>query len=228
MGGTKIKLGIVDDDLLVVQLLTDFFTQSDQFDVCLTASGGNAFLDQIKLSDKLPDIVLLDLRMEDGNGLDVLEAIQQQAQPIKAIVLTGFYKPSFIGQMMKLNVAAFLPKEIDRLELVEVIRTVSEKGYYFRSGQLETLRSQVSSKSPKIHLPHQNALSTREAEVLKLLCQQHTTRGIADRLFVSDKTIETHKSNLLAKTGVKNMAGLVIYAIQNGIVDAHEIILVDR
>lgn len=224
----KIKLGIIDDDLLVLQLLSEFFSKSDEFEVCLTASGGNALIAKLENSTDFPNVLLLDLRMTEGNGVEVLEFIQQKGLSIKTIVLTSFYKPSFIGQMMKLNVAAFLPKEIDRHELLKVIRLVHEKGYYFWDEQLDALRSQVSSRAPKINLSNNNSLSARESDVLKLLCQQYTTQGIAEKLFVSNKTVESHKSNLLAKTGVKNMAGLVIYAIQNGIVNADEIILMNR
>ena len=224
----KIKLGIADDDLLVLQLLSDFFNHSDQFEVCLTASGGNVLIEELERISDHPDVLLLDLRMNDGNGIEVLEYIRQKELSIKTIVLTSFYKPSFIGQMMKLNVSAFLPKEIDRHELFRIIRTVHEKGYYFWDEQLDALRSQVSSRAPKINLSGNDLLSARESDVLKLLCQQYTTQGIAEKLFVSNKTVESHKSNLLAKTGVKNMAGLVIYAIQNGIVNADEIILMNR
>lgn len=223
----KIKLGIADDDLLVLQLLTDFFNQSGEFDVCLTATGGNECLEKLHMPELVPDILLLDLRMINGNGLEMLEAIQQEGLAVKTIVLTSFYKPSFIGQMMKLDVAAFLPKEIDRDELKKVILTVHEKGYYLWEDQLDALREQVSSKSPKIQVSSKDSLSTREVEVLKLLCQQHTAHGIAEKLFLSVKTVESHKSNLMLKTGVKNMAGLVIYAVQNGIVNADEIILMD-
>lgn len=228
MDAMKIKLGIADDDLLVVQLLTDFFHQSGEFEVCLTASGGNECLEKLQVAENVPDILLLDLRMTDGNGLEVLESLRQQEKAVRVIVLTSFYKASFIGQMMKLNVAAFLPKETDRNDLKKIILSVHEKGYYLWNDQIEALRSQVSSKSPKIQLPNKNSLSQREAEVLKLLCEQQTTRGIAEKLFLSEKTVESHKSSLMAKTGVKNMAGLVIYAIQNGIVNADEIILVDN
>ncbi|MCJ8291044.1 MAG: response regulator transcription factor [Crocinitomicaceae bacterium] len=224
----KIKLGIVDDDLLVVQLLTDFFNQTDDIEVNLTATSGNSFLEKLRTGSERPDVVLLDLRMNDGNGLVTLDELQKRSEKIKIIVLTSFYNSSFIGQMLKLGVAAFLPKDIERSELIDVIQTVFNKGFYFSSAQMDIVRSQLSPKAPKIHLPGKNALSEREIDVLKLLCQQYTTQGIADKLFISAKTVESHKSNLLVKTGVKNMAGLVIYAIQNGIVDADELILLDR
>jgi len=228
MKNNTIKLGIVDDDLLMVQLLTDFLKTSTRIDVCLTALSGNEFLEKIERQEESPQIVLLDLRMKNGNGLEILDTLQKQSNAIKIIVLSSFYRSSFIGQMLKLDVAAFLPKEIDRMELVTVIETVDEKGYYFSGEQMDVLRAQVSPKAPKINLDSKHALSVREREVLELLCVQCTTQEIADKLFISPKTVESHKSNLMVKAGVKNMAGLVIYAVQHQIIDANEIILLDR
>lgn len=221
----EITIGIVDDDLLVVQLLTDFFNQSEGIQVTLTASSGNEIVEILNKEEEFPEILLLDLRMDDGGGLFVLEQLQIHPKPIKVIVLSSFYKPSFIGQMLKLKAAAFLPKEIDRDDLLIVVKTVAEKDFYFSSEQMEVLRSQVSAKSPKVQLPKANALTEREREVLVLLCSQNTTKEIAEKLFISAKTVESHKTNLLVKTGVKNTAGLVIFAVQNGIVNADEIFL---
>lgn len=224
----EITIGIVDDDLLVVQLMTDFLNQSDGIHVSFTASGGNEMIELINNQKDLPEIILLDLRMKGGDGIAVLDELQNHPKTTKVIVLSSFYKPSFIGQMIKMNAAAFLPKEIDRDELLTVIRTVCKKGHYFSSEQIDVLRSQVSPRSPKIHISGSNPISEREREVLRLVCQQNTTQEIADKLFISPKTVESHKSNLIIKTGVKNTAGLVIYAVQHGIIDADEIIILDN
>lgn len=218
----------MDDDLLVVQLLCDFFNSLRHMEVCLTAQGGEEFLEKIESLHPLPDILLLDLRMKKGNGLDTLKHLQEQACEIKTIVLTSFYSDSFTGQMLKLNAAAFLPKDISRSELVLVIETVLEQGYYFSAEQMNTLRLQISGKIPQIRLTQENVLSDREREVLVLVCHQCTTQEIAEALFVSPKTIESHKSNLLVKTGAKNMAGLVMYAVQHNIVNPNQMIQLNR
>lgn len=216
-----IKIGIVDDDLLLVQLLSDFFNGLENIEVCHTATSGNACLRNLENSECVPDVLIIDLRMKDGNGIELLKALQQDWKAIKTVVLSSFYDGTSIGQMFKLNASSFLPKEIDRETLYSVLVTVATKGYYFTPEQMETLRSQISSKAPKVNLSSVETISEREKEVLELLCQQYTTQQMADKLFLSPKTIESHKANLMVKTGAKNASGLIIYAIQNGIVDPY-------
>jgi DNA-binding NarL/FixJ family response regulator len=133
-----------------------------------------------------------------------------------------------MGQMLKMGAHAFLPKEIEMEELLRVINAVYHTGHYFSDEQIEVMRSQLSNKLPEFHAFSKDALTEREIDVLKLVCQQLSTKEIADTLFISPKTVETHKTNLMIKTCVKNMAGLVIYAVQNNIVDADEIVLFDK
>ncbi|WP_196892233.1 response regulator transcription factor [Aureivirga marina] len=221
----KTKLGIVDDDKLIVQLLSGYFKNTERIETILVANGGNEFLEKIKSDIELPEVILLDLRMKDGDGLMVLEELKKMNSTIKIIVLTTFYKASFFGQMLKLGVHAFLPKEIDQEELVEIIETVKNQGFYFTPEQVTVMRRQVSGKIPKLQIDEKQKLTNREIEVLELLCQQLSTKEIADKLFLSVKTIESHKTNLYVKTGAKNTAGLIIYAVQNKIINPDELVL---
>lgn len=222
-----IQLAVVDDDQLVVELLTDFFSCQEQFDVVITASSGNTFLEQLKDADKVPDMVLLDLRMEDGDGIAVTEELKKCYPSVKIIVLSSHARTSFTGYMLKLGVNAFLPKRIDKEDLLNILNEVNEKGFYFSADQVEVLRDQITSKSPKPLMTAQEKLNERELEVLELICRQHTAKEIADKLFVSVKAIESRKSNLLFKLGVKNTAGLIIYAIQHKLVNPDSIVLLD-
>ncbi len=224
---TIIKIAIVDDDIITTSLLKDFFETSSNIKVLYTANSGNHFLKKWKEEEILPDIVLLDLRMKNGTGLDVLEKLSDEKQEIKTIVISSHYKASYTGQMLKLGCDAFLPKEMGPEELVEIICEVFEKGHYFLQEQIEGLRKQVATKSPKLYLNSKDGLSSRELEVLEMLCQQLTTKEIGDKMYISPKTVEAHKSNLLVKTGVKNSVGLIIYAIQNKLVNPDNLILLN-
>lgn len=226
MENLKIKIGIVDDDLLFVQLLENYINTSEHYKVVLTSTGGHHFLNETETD--LPDILLLDLRMSNGDGLEVLSALSQKNAETKIIVLSSFYRRSFMGQMLKMGAHAFLPKEIEMEELLKVIQAVYHHGHYFSDEQIDVMRSQLSNKLPEFHSYSKDALTEREIDVLKLVCQQLSTKEIADILFISPKTVETHKTNLMIKTCVKNMAGLVIYAVQNNIIDANEIVLFDK
>ncbi|EDP96232.1 response regulator transcription factor [Kordia algicida OT-1] len=221
-----IKIAIVDDDTLFTELLSQFINGQEHMEIVYTATNGDTFLKDYKTLTAT--ILLLDLRMDDGSGLDVLKELKKEAAAIKTIVLSTFYRRSFLGQMMKLEANAFIPKDIEPEELVTVIETVHKKEHYFLKEQLEIMRLQLSKKVPEFTVESKDALTSRETDILKLLCQQFTTKEIGEQLFISPKTVETHKTNLLLKTGVKNTAGLVIYAIQNKIVSADDLLLLDR
>jgi len=225
MEHAKIKIGIVDDDLLFVQLLKNYIDNNGDYQVTLTSTGGYQFLTEDSGS---LDILILDLRMTNGDGLEVMAELAKRETETKIIVLSSFYRRSFMGQMLKMGAHAFLPKEIELEELLAVIKTVHHTGHYFSNDQIDVMRSQLSNKLPEFHAFSKNELTDREVDVLRLVCQQLSTKEIADSLFISPKTVETHKTNLMIKTGVKNMAGLVIYAVQNKVIDPDEIVLFDK
>mgnify|MGYP000651317362 CR=1 FL=1 len=222
-----IQLAIVDDSKLVVQLLRDFLEVQEGIEVCHTSYGGNTFLEYLQDASTLPQVVLLDLKMKDGDGLETIPTLTSEYPSIRIIVLSSFYRPSFMGYMLKAGVHAFIPKETEKEELLRIIYEVAHKDHYFTSDQIKVLRNQVSGKVPQMHIHSKDDLSEREIEVLKLICQQFTAKEIAQKIFVSPKTVEAHKSNLLLKTGAKNTAGLIIYAVQHRIVIPEEMILLD-
>ena len=223
-----IQIAIVDDDVLVSTLLRDFFEQTSAIKTVYIANSGNQFLEEFGNNAAMPDIILLDLRMKNGSGLEVLEQLSNMEVSLpKVIVMSSHYDASYMGQMLKLGCDAFLPKEIDPEELIEIIYKVYEYGHYFLEEQIVSLRKQVATKGPKLHINSKDSLSERELDVLELLCQQLTTKEIAGRLFISPKTVEMHKSNLLVKTGVRNSVGLIMYAVQNKLIDPNSLILLD-
>lgn len=218
-----IRIGIIDDDILFAQLLKDFIDRHPSMEVVLVRSNGNDFLKDFEYSSL--DVVILDLRMANGNGVEVMEELIKREVDIRTVVLSSFYRESFIGQMLKLGASAFFPKEIAKEELITVLEKVYHFGHHFSKEQVDVMRKQLSNKLPQFDHPHKDGLTKREIDVLKLLCKQLSTKEIAEKLFISPKTVETHKSNLTVKVGVKNTAGLIIYAIQNKIVKPDELLL---
>lgn len=221
----KIKLAIVDDESLIVELLSNFFSETNSIEVVLTANDGDEFIQKLNLNDQFPDIVLLDLRMKQLNGIETLTLLKQDFPQIKTIIMSSYYKRNLMGYMLKLGVNAFIPKGVSPEQLVEIIKAVFEKDYFFMNDQIDELRKQLSSKIPKPKLIEEQQLSSREKEVLTLICKQKTAQEISEILFLSKRTVEGHRTNLLLKTGAKNVAGLVIYAIQNKIIDPTEEII---
>lgn len=220
---TTISIAITDDDALIVSLLQGYLHSIDGLSVTLTANSGEELLASLATADTLPDIILLDLKMTGMDGIEVTQHLKETYPDVKVIVISSHYQKLFMGFMLKTGVAAFLPKGISPVELVDIIRTVHKQGYFFKEDQMAALREQIPAKAPKPVLQEEELLSDREIDVLKLICQQKTAKEIGDMLFITQRTAEGHKNNLFAKTGAKNIAGLVIYAIQQGIIRVEEL-----
>ncbi|MDG1334271.1 MAG: response regulator transcription factor [Crocinitomicaceae bacterium] len=218
-----IPIAITDDDFLIVELLKSHFDRQGQIDVILTANSGEELIALLEKQDQLPQVLLLDLKMKEMDGVEVTNILKVNYPSISVIVMSSHYKLSFMGFMLKSGVSAFIPKGISPDKLLSIVVEVAEKGFFFLPEQLTILRNQISSKSPQPVLHEKNTLSEREVEILKLICQQKTSKEIAEVLFIAARTVDGHKNNLFAKTGAKNVAGLVIYAIQQQLVDTSEI-----
>lgn len=217
-----IKLTIVEDDKLLLELISKFLQEQETIEVMGTYESGVDFLADLQREDMVPDLLLLDLKMAEKNGVEIATELQSSYAGIKIIVLSSHYKPNYTGFMLKLGVAAFIPKGISMEKLVEVISEVHEKDFYFLPEQVQFMRQQVSSKSPAPNLESQSSLTKRELEVLKLICQEKTAQEISEILFISKRTVEGHRNNLLLKTEAKNTAGLVIYAARNHLISVDD------
>ena len=221
----KISVAIVDDDQLVVELLSSFLSNRADMEVVGTFSDGADFVEALRSGTPVPDLVLLDLRMQRMNGVDTTAILRKEFNRIKIVVLSSFYKRSFMGFMLKSGVNAFVSKDLTTEQLTNIINEVHAKGHYFNPDQLEVIKEQLSSRVPQPMLDAENLLSQRELEVLQLICQQLTAKEIGEKLFIAQRTVEGHKNSILLKTGTKNTAGLVLYAVQHRLIDADALFL---
>jgi|SRR5690554_126353 len=224
----KIKLAIIDDDYLIVTLLKSFFNQKSTIEVVFDTTDGRLFLDFLEEeSSSAVDILLLDLKMKTIDGLEILRHIKIKQSELKVIVISSHYQDQTIGFMTKEGVASFLPKGISPYELLSIIKQVNKKGFYLTSTQVEILRDQISLKVPKpVIIESEELLTDREIEIIKLLCRQKTAKEIGETLFIAQRTVEGHKNNLFSKIGVRNVAGLIVYALQKNIVTLEELTVV--
>lgn len=218
----NIQIAITDDDALIVSLLQGYLHGRDGLEVVFTANSGEELLERLKTAEALPQVLLLDLKMGGMDGIETTEQVKSNYPDIKIIVVSSHYQKTFMGFMLKTGVSAFLPKGISPVVLVDIIKTVQRQGYYFQDDQMQAIKDQIPAKAPKPELTD-DMLSEREIEVLRLICQQKTAKEIGDILCITQRTTEGHKNNLFAKTGAKNLAGLVIYAIQNRLINADEL-----
>lgn len=218
------NLAILDDDYLIVNLLSSFFKNNEGIQVVFDATDGYQlykYLDQE--NNERIDILLLDLKMKTVDGLEVLKHVKLKNKDLKVIVISSHYQDNSIGFMVKEGVSAFLPKGISPFELLEVVKQVDQTGFYFNPKQISILREQISSRVPKPVIEEEETLTDREKEIMKLLCQQKTAKEIGEMLFITQRTVEGHKNNIFAKVGVRNVAGLIVYALQKQIVTLEEL-----
>ena len=216
----KLNIVIADDHTLfrkgLITLLTDFNFVEKYSEV----STGSGLIDLLGEADFLPDLVLLDTNFQDMNGVEVLKKIRELYPQLKIIVLSTNEEDQFILNMIENGVNGYLLKNCEPDELEKAIRMVTEKEYYFNYKTSELIRNAYLHMTDTGHNKNFNRQFTpRETEVLHLVCKEFTTQEIARKLKVSPRTIETHRKNMIEKAGVKNLAGLILFAIKHKLVE---------
>ncbi|SEK28350.1 two component transcriptional regulator, LuxR family [Aquimarina amphilecti] len=210
-----IKLAIADDETLFRQGITFILDKENNIEICIQAENGNDLIKQLDLARELPEVILMDLKMPDLNGVETTKIVKKKFPEIKIIALTSYYSKPFIINMIQQGAVAYLAKNATPTEVVNTINQVAIKGFYYDDNVMSILEE--ASLKTKKQTRDDEYLTNREREVLKLICEQKTTTEIAEQLFISPRTVEGHRNNLLVKTGSKNIAGLVIHAIENQI-----------
>lgn len=219
-----IKIAIVDDEGLFTEGLVLLFATLPSVKVVASSVSPVLFLEQLAALPpaQFPAIALVDVLMKPIDGFELVEILKKKYPHLKIIILSSHYRSNVLGQMIKLGVSAFLPKSASKDLLIEAIVSVSESGVFFTQRDHQLLLAYVQSKSKKPQFGTDEQLTDREVEVLKLICTEQTNSEIADRLFLSKRTVESHRQRILDKIGAKNTVGLVVYAI------AHEIYVPPR
>lgn len=212
-----IKIALVDDEVLFRKGISFLLQREDNIDIVFEASNGEELLSHLENDEIKPDIIVMDLKMPILNGVEATKIIRKSFPEIKIIALTSYDTKSFIANMIQVGAVAYLIKNTTPKDLVHTINQVAKKGFHYNENVLQTIQETiVSTKNSKGNL-ETGFLSPREIEILQLICQQKTTLEIAEHLYLSPRTVEGHRNNLLLKTESRNIAGLVVYAIQNEI-----------
>ncbi|MET3536494.1 response regulator transcription factor [Chryseobacterium limigenitum] len=216
----QIKIALIDDEQLILEGVKMLLSTEKNISVSLTCNNGPLFIESLETlpKEEFPDIALVDVQMQPMNGFELVEILKEKYPDLKIIILSSHYKSSILGYMVKLGVSAFLPKNSDRKTFIDAITMVYKNGVFFTSEDHQMLFSYMNSSSKKKSLfEMDDELSEREKDVVKLICQEHTNNEIAEKLFISPRTVESHRQRVLEKIGAKNTVGIVIYAIINNI-----------
>ena len=161
------------------------------------------------------DVALIDIEMPVMNGLEAAEKILTAHPEARLVALTMHNDEAYYYRMVELGVKGFLLKNSDIDEVVCAVREVCAGGSYFSQELLDSLVSNLKESQVEA----EPLLSEREMEVLPLICQGLSNQEIADKLFISKRTVDNHRANILEKSGCKNTAGMVVWAIKNGLVE---------
>ncbi|MFZ4438927.1 MAG: response regulator [Syntrophales bacterium] len=203
----QIEIAVVDDHDLFREGIMLVLGQIPEFHVMFDASGGESFLE--KLGAQCPDIVLMDVNMPRMDGAAATAQALSLHPGLKIIALTMFSDHLHYSQMIRAGVMGFMLKKGNKQELQQAINEVSRGGVYFSPAILQKLALRMFGKDKELQL------TARELDVLGFVCGGLTSPEIADKLFISFKTVEGHRTNIFQKTGVRNTAELILWAIRN-------------
>ncbi len=210
-----ITVAITDDHVMVVEGLKAMLNQVEDIRIINAFHSVN---DTIKgLSTAIPDVLLLDINLPDGNGIHLCKQLKDNYKDLKIIALSNYEDISFIKQIIKNGANGYLLKNTNKSELIDAIKAV-HSNHLFLPEKLQRMLLNDSLGKPTNSAFFIPSLTRREKEVLALIVKEHTTEEIAEKLFITSKTVEAHRSNLIQKLGVKNVAGLVRVALEKGLI----------
>jgi len=205
------KLAITDDHEMVLQGIASMLENTPQIKVVATYKNAKKTLDNLAKDN--PDVLLLDINLPDINGIDLSKQLLKKFPELKIIALTNFEDTSFVKRMLKNGVHGYLLKNTDKIELADALKTVLSGEIYLQKDiQKKLLNQQSKSKTNDNGLIPK--LTRREHDVLIAISEELTTNQISEKLFISPKTVETHRMNIMSKLGAKNSVGIIKIAIE--------------
>lgn len=208
-----IKIAITDDHTIVIEGIKNMLKSDKQIEILQSFENIKDTFEN--LNDSV-EVLLLDINLPDGNGIVACKELLEIRKDLKIIALTNFEDSMFIKQILKNGAMGYLLKNTSKTELTEAIKEVNKGNRYLPKNISNILlNDSIGISNSNYFVPK---LTSREKEILALIIKEYTTDEIANELFLSNKTVESHRSNLMQKLGVKNSAGLVRVAFEKGLV----------
>lgn len=215
---SKIKVAIADDYRIYREGLKVSLSQDDMLDMIFEVDNGEDLLKNIEMNK--PDVVIMDLKMPIMDGMEATQQLRKKYQDIKVVVVSMYDDDKFIIHLMEIGANGYLFKNAEPDEIRKAIHSVYENGYYFNDIVNKALLKKLVLKGNIKPSFNQNVeLTERELQVLKLICEEKTAAEIGKEIFLSPRSVEGIRQRLIEKIGVRNTAGLVMFAAKNGMVD---------
>lgn len=216
----KIRVLLVDDHAILREGIASILSTAEDIEVVGGCSSGEEAINTF--TDYNPDVILMDIMMKGMTGLEATRWIKEQNASIKIIIISSEIRKEFVSNGIKCGIDGYLPKDVEKPILIEAIRTVMENKKYFNAAVTSLVFEDfynAEKDGKKRERKVTKGLTARESEVFELIASGKTNQEVADSLFISIKTVETHKANILDKLGLRNMTELIKYAIKNKIID---------
>ncbi len=210
-----INIIIADDHQMFLEGICSLLQNTPEVNVVDTALNGNEVIQKLKTA--MIDIVVTDINMPEFDGIALSKYIKKNHPKIKILILSTHNDAEMIGKCIQNEVDGYLLKNAEKEELLKALETISKGEKYFGQEVKNEYMNNVFSASKEKEAVFQ--LSRREKEILKHIAMEYTTQEIAEKLFISQNTVNTHRKNLLSKINAKNTAGLVKYAMQQGLLN---------
>lgn len=210
----KIKIALADDHQLFRNGLKILLGAYDMFEVVAEASNGAELLKILEASPA--DIVLMDISMPEMDGAEATSQLTRRAPDTKVIALSMYGEEEYYYRMVDAGAKGFILKDSDISDVHDAIIAVHKGGNYFSQELLYHVIKRIKNREQE---EKSSSLSKREKEILLKICEGLSNHEIADTLFISKRTVDKHRANLLAKTGSKNTASLILYAIKNRLIE---------
>jgi DNA-binding NarL/FixJ family response regulator len=214
-----IHIAFAEDQLLFRKGMMALLDTFEGMRVSIEATDGQDLLDKIALAQEPPHVALIDISMPVLNGIETMKQMRHSYPGVKNIILTVHEEDKFVHKLIEEGANAYLAKNVTPTELEKAIRAVVEHDYYLNEKTMRVMRDFKPGRAGKSLLQNAEELTNREKEVLQYICREKTSPEIAEKLFISESTVNGHRNNLLAKTGARNTAGLVLFAIRNKLFD---------
>lgn len=216
--GDAIKVAIADDHILFRTGVKTALSMKKDIKMVAEADNGMQLLTLLKHVQ--PDVILLDIQMPIMDGITTLPEIKKLYPEVKVVMLTMHNDHSMISKLMELGANAYLTKNSDSEVIYEAVKTVFQQEYYFNTltnkALIDGLRVKRQTENA---MPTDAKLTDKEVTILKLMCEEKSTKEIADMVDLSPRTVEAIRDKLKTKTGAKSMAGLVMFAVKTGIIE---------